>query len=125
VEAKMPHYVILKHDTSACEHFDLMLEADGVLKTWSLPKAPESGLEMEVKALGDHRLAYLEYEGSVSGGRGVVARWEQGTYETERQGEAELRIRLNGEKLSGRALLEKISDAEKLWRFCFYEEKQP
>lgn len=96
-----------------------MLEEGGALKTWSLSQAPKPGFEIEVKALGDHRLVYLEYEGPLSGDRGSVARWDQGTYEVQQQSEAEWNIHLKGEKLQGRALLRKISDLEDGWRFSF------
>ena len=52
-----------------------MLEAGDVLKTWALPQPPQPGVEMECTALADHRLAYLDYEGPLSGNRGAVTRW--------------------------------------------------
>jgi hypothetical protein len=119
IKAIMPRYVILKHDISGGSHFDFMLETGGALKTWSLPHAPEPGGEMEVKALGDHRLAYLEYEGPLTGDRGWVARWDRGTYEVEQQSASAWTVRLSGEKLSGRVLLRQISDTQTSWRFLF------
>ena len=79
----MPRFVILRHDAPQGLHFDLLLEASGVLRTWALPQPPDSGVEMECEALPDHRMAYLDYEGPVSGGRGTVDRWDWGTYGLE------------------------------------------
>ncbi len=74
----MPRFVILCHENHRGAHFDFMLESGDVLKTWALPQPPASGVEIECEALADHRLAYLDYEGPVSGGRGSVARWDRG-----------------------------------------------
>ena len=40
----------------------------------SLSEPPPVGVEIECRLLADHRLAYLDYEGPISGGRGSVAR---------------------------------------------------
>jgi hypothetical protein len=78
----MPRFVILEHDHPEL-HWDLMLEAGGVLRTWRLAQPPTAGAAIKAVALGDHRLHYLDYEGPVSGGRGTVTRWDRGTYEEE------------------------------------------
>lgn len=72
----MPRFVILSHDWPQ-PHFDLLLEADGVLKAWRLDREP---LQFPVKAESncDHRLMYLDYEGALSGDRGSVKRWDHG-----------------------------------------------
>ncbi len=113
----MPRYVILRHETVAGEHFDFMLETGGALKTWSLSQAPLKGVEIDARALPDHRPAYLDYEGPVSGDRGKVARWDRGTYAVERQSESELTVQLSGEKLTGRVSLRRLSAPQNLWRF--------
>ena len=74
----MPRFVILQHETDAGSHYDLMLEVGGVLKTWSLSEPPEADREVACKSLPDHRLAYLDYEGPISGGRGSVTRLGSG-----------------------------------------------
>ena len=43
VRELVPRFVILRHDSPRGEHFDFMLEAAGVLKTWALPQPPEIG----------------------------------------------------------------------------------
>ena len=65
-------------------HWDSMLETDGVLRTWALPAEPAKDHEMIAEALADHRLAYLDYEGPISGDRGEVRRWDAGEWESVR-----------------------------------------
>lgn len=76
----MPRYVILTHD-HPFPHWDFMLEQERSLATWRLLDEPAAGRTCRAEALPDHRLHYLDYEGPVSGGRGVVARWDNGTYD--------------------------------------------
>lgn len=77
----MPRFVILEHDHPSL-HWDFMLEEGGALQTWRLPAPPGTALTvLAAERIGDHRLAYLDYEGPVSGGRGSVKRWDTGTFE--------------------------------------------
>jgi hypothetical protein len=115
----MSRYVILRHETRGGVHFDYMLEMGGVLKTWSLANQPAPGVEIDAEVLPDHRIAYLDYEGPVSGDRGSVARWDRGTFEVESQSELELIVRLRGEKLIGQASLRDVPHAQNRRRFCF------
>lgn len=93
-------FVILTHD-HPCLHWDLMLERDGALRTWRLLREPAERGTSPAERLADHRLAYLDYEGPVSGGRGSVKRWDAGTYEVVAESEDELRIALHGTRLNG------------------------
>src|SRR5687768_14660009 len=81
----MPRYVILQHITppeaERGTHYDLMLEQDGKLVTWAIPEPPRAGLRTSATKLSDHRLAYLDYEGPISGDRGEVRRVDVGEYE--------------------------------------------
>jgi hypothetical protein len=112
----MPRYIILRHETPQGVHFDFMLEAGGALKTWSLPEPPRPGVEIECQALADHRLAYLDYEGPISGGRGTVTRWDQGTYTLERQSEGEWIAGLTGDRIAGDAVIRR-ADPPGQWTF--------
>ena len=105
----MPRFVILEHDHPSL-HWDFMLERDGVLKTWRLP-APPSQQPRTALAIGDHRLAYLEYEGPVSGDRGTVKRWDAGTYETLADTGQAWTIRLRGTRWQGTVVLSPVTDA--------------
>ena len=53
------------------------------------------------QSIGDHRAAYLDYEGEVSGGRGSVRRVDGGNYERLLWTDDLVRARLNGAQLVG------------------------
>ena len=113
----MPRFAVLHHESSLGSHFDLLLETGGVLRTWALPGPPEPGIEIACRALPDHRLAYLDYEGPVSGRRGTVTRWDQGTYRLLRESDLQWEIELDGTRLSSRAVLSRSSGDSRDWRF--------
>ncbi|GIW83796.1 MAG: hypothetical protein KatS3mg106_309 [Gemmataceae bacterium] len=73
-------YVILEHDWPAV-HWDLLLDVGPVLRAWRLWEEPAVGATVRAELNADHRRVYLDYEGEVSGGRGVVRRWDAGVYE--------------------------------------------
>lgn len=80
----MSRYVLLQHvmppNSGRESHYDLMLEDNGKLITWALPHLPRAGSQTTATKLADHRLAYLDYEGPVSGDRGEVRRVDAGDY---------------------------------------------
>jgi hypothetical protein len=80
----MPRYVILQHvmppHSGRESHYDFMLEDGGRLITWAIPELPRAGLQTAATKLPDHRLAYLDYEGPVTGDRGEVRRCDSGEY---------------------------------------------
>lgn len=100
----MPRYVVLTHDHPVW-HWDFMLETSGVLKTWRLDAAPLSASPIRAFPLAPHRLEYLEYEGPVSGDRGVVARWDSGGYEVLEEASCRLVLNMSGNLLQGVAEL--------------------
>ena len=105
----MPRFVLLEHDHPFL-HWDLMLETGDVLRTWRLAAPPEAGREMAAESLGDHRRAYLDYEGPVSGGRGTVRRWDAGTFQWITDEADQIEIRLEGEHYRGCAILRRRPD---------------
>jgi hypothetical protein len=111
----MPRFVILRHETPPGEarptHWDLMLESGAVLRTWALPEPPSPGCELTAEELPDHRLAYLDYEGQISGDRGHVKRWDAGTYEMVSEA-PQLRINVRGDKLIGEMTLRRAGIAD-------------
>src|SRR5688572_30170905 len=98
----MAGFVILEHDHPVL-HWDLMLEAEGILQTWRLAQPPAPGTSIEATALGDHRIAYLDYEGPVSGNRGNVKRWDGGEFEDAAESMPDSRVLLfRGKHVVGR-----------------------
>ena len=79
----LPRFVILHHQSPTNVHWDVMLETDSALATWSISPQCVSGVSFTCPAnrLPDHRKHYLDYEGAISGNRGVVSRVDVGTYE--------------------------------------------
>ena len=110
-------FVILEHDHPVL-HWDLMLEAGGVLQTWRLAEMPALGKEIEAMALGDHRILYLDYEGPVSGDRGTVKRWDAGTFEVTASEDGR-ELLLDGGRVRGCVRLEQIEGDT--WRFVLME----
>ncbi|WP_437192740.1 DNA polymerase ligase N-terminal domain-containing protein [Planctomicrobium sp. SH527] len=80
----MPQFVILTHDWPDL-HWDLMLESNGILKTWRLLSQPTAECVIEAVPIADHRIHYLNYEGPVSMNRGSVHRFEHGDYSEQPQ----------------------------------------
>lgn len=75
--------MILRHEVNGAVHFDLMLEVPGQdsLRTLQLARWPLGvGESCAASESAHHRRAYLDYEGEVSGGRGVVARVAAGQW---------------------------------------------
>ena len=114
----MPRFAIVRHDDPRGLHWDLLLETGAVLRTWALPQTPEPGVEMAARALPDHRLLYLDYEGPISGGRGAVSVWDRGVYRCRQQSDAELAIELSGGKVRGQATLRRVPGTTDQWQFC-------
>lgn len=73
-----------------------MLEHGAVLETWAIDMPIQVGVDMVSRKLPDHRLAYLDYEGEVSGGRGEVSRYDRGAFESLDWTEKLVRVKLRG-----------------------------
>ena len=74
-------YVVLRHEQIDEPHFDLMFETSpgSLLATWRSDEWPLTS-RSHLEPLGDHRRAYLDYEGPVSGNRGGVRRVAAGMH---------------------------------------------
>jgi len=88
-------------DSGRVDHWDLMFENRDALVTFASPALLNENSEFKVDHLADHRLAYLDYEGPISGGRGAVNRLDQGRFEVESQTSKELILQIFGQKFCG------------------------
>lgn len=116
-------FVVQKHQASHL-HFDFRLEAEGVMKSWAVPKGPsmnpgDKRLAMEVE---DHPIEYNKFEGTIPQGQyggGTVMLWDKGTYVplggtgkasdsdivTQAIKKGELKFTMFGERLHGEFVL--------------------
>jgi hypothetical protein len=115
-EVDMARFVLLEHDYPVL-HWDLMLEVGNALWTWRLPAPPSKDIPFDALRLADHRLHYLDYEGPVSGNRGQVRRWDAGLMIWKVQGERQVILGLDGERLRGEIQLEWLSEDRWTGRF--------
>lgn len=122
----MPRYVVLRHENPLDQlrpvHWDLMLEKDGVLWTWALLEVPRANLQLEAQQLADHRVAYLEYEGPISGGRGEVTRIMSGEFEFEEIAQSRLAVCVASGELARRVDFERQGDSQR-WNVTFDDGK--
>ncbi len=112
-------FVIQKHHASRL-HYDFRLEADGVLKSWAVPKGPsfdpkDRRLAMHVE---DHPMDYRTFEGIIPKGNygaGEVIVWDEGTYElsegddpAKEIGKGKIKFVMYGKKMHGEFTLVRI-----------------
>ncbi|MBV8487021.1 MAG: hypothetical protein JO161_01965 [Planctomycetaceae bacterium] len=100
-------FVVLEHQWNGV-HWDFMLEVGDCLRTWAIDAPIASGVELPARALGDHRLAYLSYEGPVSGQRGNVRRIAEGTFQAVDWSDEHVRVQLSGAQLVGEVELSRV-----------------
>src|SRR3979411_770384 len=117
-------FVIQKHRATAL-HYDFRLEADGVLKSWAVPKGPS--MDPNVKRLAmqveDHPVDYADFEGVIPAGEyggGTVMVWDYGVYAPENTenvsralAKGELKFTVLGQKLKGSFVL--VRTRERQW----------
>ncbi len=115
-------FVILRHEPGSAGprdlHWDLLLELDGQLRTWALEREPTLATSIPASELAPHRALYLDYEGPVSQGRGVVSRFDRGTFTLHESSTDKLVIDLAGSVLQTRVTLVRTA-ADQRWIVSF------
>src|SRR5262249_32407003 len=111
-----PRFVLLEHDHPHL-HWDFMLAAGGVLRTWRLDAPPTPGHVGTATRLSDHPLAYLGYGRPGGAARGTVRHRERGSFDWLADDPDRVAVRLEGERLRGVARLERRSGDEWAWAF--------
>jgi len=105
----MPRFVILHHQTPKNHprktHWDFMIEVGPTLRTWALEEELAPGKSVQAEQLADHRIAYLTYEGPISGDRGAVTQWDAGEYEMQEESLERVVLSLRGKRCRGTVTL--------------------
>lgn len=127
-----PVFVIQQHDASTM-HWDLRLEADGVLRSWSVPKGPSTdpGDKRLAVPTEDHPMDYADFEGVIPEGEygaGSVIVWDTGTYRNltvdddgdeipvaRAVDDGHVTVWLDGQKLTGGYALTKMGGDRTEW----------
>src|SRR5918995_5998563 len=105
------HRFVVQRHRARRLHYDLRLEAAGVLLSWAVPKGPT--LDADVRRMAvhveDHPLDYFDFEGVIPAGEyggGDVIVWDWGTWSLAEADDAQAAIEagdlhfdLFGEKL--------------------------
>jgi hypothetical protein len=111
-----------------------MLETGETLRTWAIPVLPNDWAKagtrsgyaeisqsntVAVQNIGDHRLAYLDYEGPVSGDRGSVRRLDMGVFTTRHESAERWEITVEGQFLHGEITLQQIAPKGTDWQLSY------
>lgn len=105
-------YLIQRHAATRL-HYDFRIEADGVLKSWAVTKAPsrDTAVKRLAVEVEDHPLDYGSFEGTIPDGNygaGTVQMWDVGSWEPQEPdleaawAKGQIKMILHGERLTGK-----------------------
>lgn len=124
--AKGGVFVVHRHEARRL-HYDLRLEAEGVLKCFAIPKGFSYNPSDKFLAVRteDHPLRYTEFKGMIPKGEyggGTMLIYDEGTYEIvkadnlpEALNQGEVKVKLWGQKLRGEWHLVQTDKKKDLW----------
>ncbi len=91
----------ISHHIDSCPHYDIFLERENHLETWSVmeEKFPDlmDGVPVACAQKSPHRKIYLTFQGELTDDRGTLTIIDEGEYNTEDTG-----YLLHGLKMTGR-----------------------
>ena len=111
-----PRFALLEHRWNGV-HWDFLLERGPTLRTWAIDAPIRPNASLPARSLPDHRLAYLDYEGPVSGDRGEVRRVAGGSYDVVVWEEDRVLVRVRSDQLRGSIALSRRAGGA--WDFLF------
>ena len=101
-----PRFVLHEHFAKH-HHFDLRLEHGGILASWAVPKGlpKKSGERRLAIAVDDHKVEYLDFEGTIPGGEygaGEVKVSDTGTFVPLEWTDDRIEVILHGREYQGK-----------------------
>ena len=117
-------FVLLRHELADRSHWDLMLDTGEALATWQLNEDPTAdrswtaGAFLPARRIADHRRAYLDYEGPVSGDRGSVIRVDRGHYFLLVGRPDVWTLQMHGDRLNGLFMLSGLGERWEFYRLA-------
>lgn len=138
----MPRFVLLYHNCPSGvprkTHWDFMLEAGSLLRTWVLDELPPSwsdsiagadvgiaapqwasSIQTPAEEIQPHRLDYLALEGPLSENRGSVTRVDGGSYTVHELSDCRVRATLVGRRLRGEVVLWRAHPQTARWQLSY------
>ena len=108
--------VVHRHHASHL-HYDLRLEAEGVLKSWAVPRGlpPVPGVKRLAVQTEDHPLKYLTFDGKIPKGEyggGDMWIYASGKYQITKEKKDGFYFRLNSKEVTGEYRIYKIKEKE-------------
>src|SRR5215208_3259407 len=99
-------FVIQEHHARRL-HWDFLLERDGTLASWALPRGLPLTPDEHLPAARteDHPLEYIDFEGTIpagSYGAGEATVWDSGAYVSEEFRDGKVVVRLQGDRVRAR-----------------------
>lgn len=123
-----PFVVLLHHPGKSSRHdqvhLDWMFRQDNVLRTFATEVFDFDSLtetiEREATSLPDHRIAYLEYEGLVSGDRGEVQRVASGSFLAQNRSDDRFAVHLTWQTVLDAKTSDNADSATRSAELTFY-----